>query len=87
MQGLDPSRIWANLVMTRYGVPPVLALRPRPLDAAYEGSASACMGGDHKPLAVYIRKLYDAKVSPPPPVAKKTAAKRRSTKPIAKKAK
>ena len=73
------SRIWANLIMARYGMPPVLAMRPRPAGSAYGNPAGACMAGDHKPLAACTRKLYDAKVGAPP-AAMKTAAKKAPTK-------
>ena len=79
------SRIWANLLMQRYGMPPVFALRPRPAGQAYADAASACMNGDWAPLAASIRKSCDAMVgtakpakSPPPTrvAAKKASAKK-----------
>ena len=56
------ARIWANLIMQRYGMLPVLATRPRPAERAYADAASACMNGDFAPLAACIRKAYDAVV-------------------------
>lgn len=56
------ARIWANLIMQRYGLPPVLAMRPRPAGRDYEDAALACMNSDFTPLAVYMCKLYDAVV-------------------------
>lgn len=74
------SRIWANLIMQRYGMPPVLALRPRPAGRGYAGAASACMNRDWAPLAAYIRKSYDALVGTAKPgkllPATKVAAKK-----------
>ena len=60
------SRIWSNLIMMRYGMPPVLSMRPRPAGRGYADAASACMSGDSAPLAAYLRKLYDAMVGVPP---------------------
>lgn len=78
------SRIWSNLIMMRYGMPPVLAMRPRPSGRGYADAASACMGRDSAPLAAYIRKLYDAAVGAPSPVktgaTKKAPAKRTGSK-------
>jgi len=80
------SRIWANLLMQRYGMPPVLAMRPRPAGQDYTDAASACMNRDRAPLAVYIRKAYDAmvgavkpaKAAPTTKVASKKASARKS---------
>jgi fido (protein-threonine AMPylation protein) len=83
------ARIWANLIMQRYGMPPVLVMRPRPAGLGYANAAAACMKRDSAPLAAYIRKLYDAvvaapsqmkatpakAVTPKKPHAKKTGAK------------
>lgn len=79
------SRIWANLIMQRYGMPPVLVLRPRPSGRNYAGAASACMSGDWAPLAAYIRKAYDAVVGAAkpgkvPPATKVVARKARAKK-------
>ena len=83
------SRIWSNLIMMRYGMPPVLSMRPRPAGGGYSDAASACMSGDPAPLAAYLRKLYDAvvgatpevKAAPVKPVAtKKASAKRTGSK-------
>ena len=79
------SRIWANLIMQRYGMPPVLAMRPRPSGRDYAGSASACMNRDWAPLAAYIRKVYDAMVGAAKPgeilpATKVVARKVRATK-------
>jgi prophage maintenance system killer protein len=79
------ARIWANLTLQRYGMPPVLAMRPRPAGRGYADAASACMNRDLAPLAAYIRKAYDALVGAVKPgkappafkfVAKKVPAKK-----------
>jgi len=54
------ARLWANVLAMRYGVPPFVALRPRP-DGGYEAAAAAAMGGDWRPTAAVFRgMLYDA---------------------------
>jgi Fic family protein len=74
------SRIWANLILQRYGMPPVLALRPRPPGREYAAAAAACMRRDPAPLAAYIRKAYDAEIigqlTAHGAVAKKASSKR-----------
>lgn len=47
------SRLMANAILVRYGLPPVFALRPRPV-GDYEEAASAAMDGDHWPMASYV---------------------------------
>jgi len=79
------SRIWANLIMQRYGMPPVLAMRPRPADDSYGQSAGACMRGDSAPLAAFIRKLYDATIAASAPARAAPVKKAATKKPPAKK--
>lgn len=83
------SRIWANLIMQRYGMPPVLVMRPRPAGRSYADAASACMNRDLAPLAAYLRKAYDAVVGAAKPskalpateiVARKAPAKKTGSK-------
>ncbi len=50
------ARIWANVLLMRYGLPPVLRLRPRP-DAGYARLAAAAMGGNWGPTAALLRRL------------------------------
>ena len=47
------SRVLANAILVRYGLPPVLALRPRPV-GAYEEAANAAMESDHVPMVSYV---------------------------------
>jgi Fic family protein len=47
------ARIIANVILMRYGLPPVLRLRPRP-DGDYAEAADAAMRGDHDPTALLI---------------------------------
>ena len=53
------ARIWANLLLMRYGMRPVLRLRPRP-DTPYGNAGRAGMQGDSGPMASLIRSLHDA---------------------------
>ncbi len=57
------ARIWANWIFMRYGVPPVVRLRPRP-DGGYGRAGAAAMVGDPGPTAVVFRRML-ADVSPP----------------------
>jgi hypothetical protein len=50
------ARIWANYVFMRYGVPPVVRLRPRP-DGGYGAASARAMDGEWKPMAVVFRQM------------------------------
>jgi len=50
------ARIWANFVFMRYGVPPVVRLRPRP-DGGYGAASARAMDGEWKPTAVVFRQM------------------------------
>lgn len=50
------ARIWANALLMRYRLPPVMHLRPRPKDGYGEAGAAA-MTGDWRPTAVLIQRL------------------------------
>ncbi len=50
------ARVWVNALLMRYGLPPVLRLRPRP-DSGYRRAARAAMTRDWKPVADLIRQL------------------------------
>lgn len=50
------ARMWANLLLMRYGLPPVVRLRPRP-DSEYGAAAGKAMGGDWGPTAAVFRKM------------------------------
>ena len=56
------ARMWANLVLLRYGVPPVLRLRPRLDSGDYGNAGRAGMAGDNAPMAELLRRLVDAEV-------------------------
>ncbi len=50
------ARLWANYVLMRYGLPPVVRLRPRP-DGGYGAAGAAAMVGDWETTAAVFRKL------------------------------
>jgi hypothetical protein len=50
------ARIWANAVLMRYGLPPVVRLRPRP-DGGYRDAGVAAMSGDWRPTAAVFRRM------------------------------
>ncbi|MBI2221592.1 MAG: Fic family protein [Acidobacteria bacterium] len=50
------ARIWANALLMRYGLPPVVRLRPRP-DGGYGRAGAAAMEGDWRPTAVVFRRM------------------------------
>lgn len=64
------ARLWANYVLMRYGIPPVIRLRPRP-DGGYGRAGAAAMDGDWEPTANVFRKLVrdavDERETRPPP--------------------
>ena len=54
------ARIWANFIFMRYGLPPVVRLRPRP-DGGYGSAGAEAMDGSWQPTAVVFRRLlFDA---------------------------
>lgn len=54
------ARIWANALLMRYGVPPVVRVRPRP-DGGYGRAGAAAMEGDWRPTAaVFWRMLGES---------------------------
>ena len=48
------ARIWANTLLMRYGLPPVVRLRPRP-DGGYGRAGAAAMEGDWRLTAAVFR--------------------------------
>ncbi len=51
------ARIWANWVAMRFGLPPVVRLRPRPAGDAYAHAASAAMTGDQASMVTVFRQM------------------------------
>jgi hypothetical protein len=50
------ARLWANCLFMRYGLPPVVRLRPRP-DGSYESAGAAAMHGNWKATASVFKEL------------------------------
>ena len=50
------ARFWANFVFMRYGLPPVIRIRPRP-DGGYGAAGRAAMDGDWQPTVVVFRRI------------------------------
>lgn len=51
------ARIWANFILMRYGIPPVIRLRPRPAAADYGSASAAAMKGDWGPTVAVFRAM------------------------------
>ena len=61
------ARIWANLVLMRYGIAPVIRLRPRP-DAGYAAASASAMTGDWAPTAAVFRAMVRQAMTPVPDI-------------------
>ncbi len=62
------ARLWANFILLRYGLPPVVTLRPRPDDGYAEACARA-MNREWEPTFVVFREMlvnYLRSVGPTP---------------------
>ena len=51
------SRLWANWVAARYGLPLFIRLRPRPAALLYAGAAALSMRGNHTPMVGVFQAL------------------------------
>jgi len=51
--------LWANCLAARYGLPPLIRLRPRP-NYGYQDAGAQAMLGDWKPTATVFRRLLAA---------------------------
>jgi Fic/DOC family len=49
------ARLWANFLLMRYGLPPVVRLRPRP-DGGYGAASARAMAGDWEATAALFRQ-------------------------------
>lgn len=71
------ARAWANFLLARYSIPPVIRLRPRP-DGRYEAAAAMAMHGDWKPTAaIFVSIIEEETASPVTRAAGRTAPKAR----------
>ena len=50
------ARLWANFLFMRYGLPPVVRLRPRP-EGGYGSAGAAAMDGNWQPTATVFRQF------------------------------
>lgn len=53
------ARMLVLWVLARFGIPPLLQLRPRPAKP-YGTTSDSSMAGDHEPFTAYLRDLYAA---------------------------
>jgi hypothetical protein len=68
------ARLWANSLFMRYGVPPVVRLRPRP-DGGYGDTGEAAMRGEWKQTAAVFRNML-GDLAAPRGATKKAPSKR-----------
>ena len=59
------ARMWANFLLQRFGLPPVMRLRPRP-HGDYAAAGARAMGGDWGPTVALILRMLSA-LRPAPP--------------------
>lgn len=52
------ARLWANWTAVRYGLPPFVTIKPRPLSTAYQQAAVASMSGDHTVAVAVFGALF-----------------------------
>jgi len=55
------ARMLVLWVLARFGIPPLMQLRPRPA-APYGSASDSSMAGDHEPFELYLRDLYAAQL-------------------------
>ena len=51
------ARLWANVIATRYGLPPFVRLRPRPHGTRYAVAGISAMQGDWRPTASLFQSM------------------------------
>ena len=59
------ARMWANFLLQRFGLPPVMRLRPRPR-SDYAAAGARAMAGDWAPTVTLILRMLSA-LRPAPP--------------------
>jgi hypothetical protein len=57
------ARCWANWVLLRYGLPPVVRLRPRPESALYARAAAFARQRAHGPMQRYFHYLLRGEIA------------------------
>lgn len=58
------ARVWANLILVRYGIPPAVRLRPRP-ESGYGAACAKAMKGDWRPTALVFLVMVREATAPP----------------------
>jgi hypothetical protein len=58
------ARVWANLILVRYGIPPAVRLRPRP-GGGYGAACARARQGDWQPTALVFRVMVREAAAPP----------------------
>jgi Fic/DOC family protein len=53
------ARMWANFLLQRFGLPPVMRLRPRP-QGDYTAAGARAMAGDWRPTVTLILRMLSA---------------------------
>ena len=56
------ARLWANWCLVRYGLAPVVRLKPRPEGTPYGLAAQASMMGNHRPMVAVINSMIQATI-------------------------
>ena len=56
------ARMWIFWITSRYGLPALMPLRPRPPYAGYGDASRASMVGDHRPMRILLGQIYAASV-------------------------
>jgi Fic family protein len=54
------ARMWANFLLQRFGLPPVMRLRPRPHGGEYAAAGARAMAGDWQPTVALILRMLRA---------------------------
>jgi fido (protein-threonine AMPylation protein) len=48
------ARLWTHWLAARYGLTPLMAVKPRPLDALYADASASSMTGDHRLMRAWL---------------------------------
>lgn len=70
------TRLWANVILMRYGIEPVIRMRPRPA-FGYAAAGAAAMHGDWQPTAAVFRRMLGEQHGTHRPLVSRIAPRRR----------
>jgi hypothetical protein len=59
------ARLWATWIGVRYGLPPLIQVKPRPADEGYAAAAAASMRGDHSLCIATFTQMLREKLGQP----------------------